>query len=1185
MNKLAYSQTDQRRLPATLLGLALLMAPLGHGQNDDGDDEVFELSPFVISSEDSEGYRSRNTLAGTRIKTELKDLGASISVITEEFLEDTGATGIEDLFLYTGGTEIGGPDGNFSGIDFGADAAGSVFSDDAGRINPSAGARVRGIARPNFTRNYFSTDIRVDSYNTGGITISRGANSLLFGLGSAAGVVENSVKMPVVGEDKTKVSLRFDHNSSVRATIDLTRTIIEDRLAVKFSGLRDDKKFTQNPAYMDESRAYGAFNWTVFKNEESSWLGKTSIRGNLETGDSIGTPPKSIAPIVAYDSFFIPPPNFAEYNGYDYFTSAGTDGFIESWEKWKILDTREAADGTPGYRETFTAEGDYPVYSTPFFFWPGMVTFQASGDLSTGIPGRENIQGFRTWPRTSNVNTPSGIRHRPAIHVNTRAYENAQQGGGFRTRNLNNPAIFDYRNNLLTGDMDQVEMEFDAQTFYLEQSLFGGKGGFEIAIDHQDHEQYSLFPFGGNARNIALFIDTTAYLPDGTPNPNAGKAFMTSAGSKEQDERRIRERDNERAIAFYNLDFADIGDKWAPLGRHSVTLLAQREEFRQSRFRTRGFLDGPVRNANPLNSGQNGFNGVYYLTDASAAGMEEGEMRFNQLSRDMLMQDGDTFTTLHYPYSGPGRDPKFSTVNDPVGEGFIEQPWTFRRWLSNVNYQREEIESKALAWQSYLFDGHIVGLVGLREDDVTEYQQARVDPETGEMLFREDGSPDTRGIVRVGNELLTDSVAAVLPVTDPTGKTTTWSVVGHLPEKYLENLPLSRVSAHYGVSENFSPGESGIDHDLNFIPAPQGETVEYGVDISFAGDAWNLRVNRYETDQQYKSAGSLTSQVNHARSRPLNWINNWYDVYLDNTGLSNLDADGNPQPDTDFDLVDGSGVVNIQNVWDAGYRDWMDLVNDLRGLIPDRLSDLYQYELNDDGLQFVETGPGVDNLKGVQNVRSKGWGVYLTGRPTKSWNVSANLTQTEAVPYGSGEPFGRYVGELYSNLRDLGLLGINESVNGITKPSIRLQQSLAEVVNLQSQDGFPAPEVREWRFNAVTNYKFREGKLKGAGVGGAMRYQSASSTGAKLIIRDDGLAVSDPYNRFEGASETTFDAWLSYNRKIMNDDVDWKIQLNVRNLFGDEDDIVITTNPDGQNALYRIAPDVRSWFITNTLSF
>ncbi len=47
------------------------------------------LSPFVVNdSEDKGTYRASSTLAGTRVRTNLKDVASSISVVTEQFLQD-----------------------------------------------------------------------------------------------------------------------------------------------------------------------------------------------------------------------------------------------------------------------------------------------------------------------------------------------------------------------------------------------------------------------------------------------------------------------------------------------------------------------------------------------------------------------------------------------------------------------------------------------------------------------------------------------------------------------------------------------------------------------------------------------------------------------------------------------------------------------------------------------------------------------------------------------------------------------------------------------------------------------------------------------------------------------------------------------------------------------------------------
>jgi outer membrane receptor for ferrienterochelin and colicin len=57
-----------------------------------------------------------------------------------------------------------------------------------------------------------------------------------------------------------------------------------------------------------------------------------------------------------------------------------------------------------------------------------------------------------------------------------------------------------------------------------------------------------------------------------------------------------------------------------------------------------------------------------------------------------------------------------------------------------------------------------------------------------------------------------------------------------------------------------------------------------------------------------------------------------------------------------------------------------------------------------------------------------------------------------------------------------------------------------------------------------------------------------------------------------------------YEHKLTSK-INWKIQLNVRNLFAKDEVIPISVQPDGETwAMCRIAPS-REWFLTNTFSF
>src|SRR5207247_10069682 len=108
------------------------------------------LSPFDVRPEEDSGYKATSTLAGTRLRSDLKDLAASISVVTKDFMEDVNATDITSLLVYTAGTEVGGYGGNFTGI---SDAAAGGGLEDA-LLQLSPATRSRGVTGAAATPNY-----------------------------------------------------------------------------------------------------------------------------------------------------------------------------------------------------------------------------------------------------------------------------------------------------------------------------------------------------------------------------------------------------------------------------------------------------------------------------------------------------------------------------------------------------------------------------------------------------------------------------------------------------------------------------------------------------------------------------------------------------------------------------------------------------------------------------------------------------------------------------------------------------------------------------------------------------------------------------------------------------------------------------------------------------------------------
>ena len=96
---------------------------------------------------------------------------------------------------------------------------------------PDAAIELSGfcIGAATTTRDYFITDIPFDAYNSSGVTISRGPNSLLFGIGNPAGVIEGSIIHPQLSRNRTEIGTRYGSMDSYRGTVDINRVLMQMR--------------------------------------------------------------------------------------------------------------------------------------------------------------------------------------------------------------------------------------------------------------------------------------------------------------------------------------------------------------------------------------------------------------------------------------------------------------------------------------------------------------------------------------------------------------------------------------------------------------------------------------------------------------------------------------------------------------------------------------------------------------------------------------------------------------------------------------------------------------------------------------------------------------------------------------------------------------------------------------------
>ncbi len=214
------------------------------------DENVVVLSPFVVTTEKDVGYFAENTLAGSRMNTKVSDLAASITVVTKQQLEDTGSLDINDVFLYEANTEGAG---TFTPVAMNrnnlTDNIGGYSGDDGSPFGIATANRVRGLGRVDTAQNNYPTIARLafDAYNTNSVEINRGPNSMLFGFGSPAGIVNQSRATAVVDKDGGQVEMRIGSWGSERASISGNKTLIDGKLAVYGAALYDKRGFQRKP--------------------------------------------------------------------------------------------------------------------------------------------------------------------------------------------------------------------------------------------------------------------------------------------------------------------------------------------------------------------------------------------------------------------------------------------------------------------------------------------------------------------------------------------------------------------------------------------------------------------------------------------------------------------------------------------------------------------------------------------------------------------------------------------------------------------------------------------------------------------------------------------------------------------------------------------------------------------------
>ncbi len=924
------------------------------------DSETVRMSPFEVSSSRDVGYQATETLAGTRIRTNLADVGSAIQVVTKEFMQDIGATDGSTLLQYTTNAEVAGTRGTYAGL------GNSTSVDETTNLrSPSGAQRVRGLAAADNTRDFFVTDIPWDSFNVDRIDIQRGPNQILFGLGSPAGIVNASMRNAEF-RDMGSVEARAGSYGTFRSSIDVNQELIRNVLAVRVDGMWDDHHYEQQQAWQNDKRFFGAlrFDPQLFNRRDF----RTSIRIKFENGDISANRPRITPPVDRITPWFRPVDRtslnggmgkFAVINGYQIGSQAIT---FSPWlaqygnqqqPVWFI-------DGASN--QLYRIYGGY-VHTGPLN--TAGVPQGSSGD----IVGKRYADVFSFLTSTSSY----------AVNANLPL----SQYGQYRDQSLTDPSVFDFYNNLIDGPTKNEWEKWNALNIDLQQTFWDDRLGVELSYDRQRYKngiQYLIGTptFTSPNINIDVLQNFQDYVvgPNNASNanvanPNFGRPFVPAGpgggNSYESDRKYVR------ASVFGEVRATDFlaRDSFLAklLGHHRFNGVYSDEKYHTENlnwqmyanslayaaFKTQNAPDG-IQNLPPI--------AVVYLGGTLRNATTAAGANIPAFGSNITLQDGNIYqfedtwrnpTGVNFadPWTVPanlantvaagnpaGPIPIFNgapVINTLTGLPFaqltqVSNPGNYVGWNSNfhnalLRYNNgadqslvtqaslvlRQTKSYAGSWQGYFWNDSIVPTLGWRYDEV------KGTGVTADTL----GAGTYRNALNLSPVGPASSKPYVLPSDDPNvalnsnqtrsiykAHSTAGGVVVHLNKLLGEHdfLPIN-ISVSYNKSSNFQVTNARRDIYGGNIANPTGATKEWGLLLTTKDQRYSFRVVKYDTllngatIQGFNSSG-IAGTIKDA----LNWRNiKTYYMSLYNwgsAGQTNLNH-----------------YAGVRYMWDPGYVD------------------------------------------------------------------------------------------------------------------------------------------------------------------------------------------------------------------------------------------------------------------------
>jgi outer membrane receptor protein involved in Fe transport len=1211
--------------------------------------ETVRLTPFEVSADQTKGYFTPNTTTGTRLANNVGDIPSEVTVIDKQQLQDTNSQNINDVMLYEAGTEGSRTYTPVTGFTETGDrmndalAGGSDTANNLGVGGPSTlSTRVNGLGAPDNEVNNFYSLYRIpfDTYNVQSIEVDRGPNSLMFGSGSPAGIVNSSSTQAVINRLSGSASLQASSFGGYRETAELNIPLIRNHVALFLAQEFTSVGMQRQPSYDLTRRQYAAITIDPFKSHKTKITADAEFWNNTADDENTLLPQDQVTPWIASGK-----PMMNPVTGYITYLSTG-----------KTVGPYVYSTTSPGYTAGLpTGTGALTSNTSPLYV-TGITSSSAhftemwaNGQFLWAFQPTQTIgsnYGGLIAAQVPTTLTASQIMVRSQFLTNSTTLPIPGVGsplfaGGYASWNtpgVVDQNIYNSQNGPNIDGNDDVQARARTYHFDFQQNILAsekwGNLDADLAFFRQEFRDFEVFPGNGHNTGNTFYVDTNSYLQNGTPNPYGGSIYESEyQGDAFQ---RPEVNQNWRGMLTYGIDLRDKVPSWLSfLGHHRFMAEASTHDDYYQVWRFRATIDG----------GDGSYTSeLYQLNNQPAI---PGNWNFGEsasqsaYSWQYLSPPGSTNATsknLVTGIAGYGMPENISattynyTTGSWVTSGILQNSPSALN-LGGTPFSENVQDQKTYYWQGFLWSDRIVGSIGLNDDVVKNRSTmspfnavvngVATSTSNNPGLFEYVngvGNPNMKYLVTPWNPFSPSGV--YYPNTTTGYETSLGEIGGNTYSEGFVIRPFQNWSAIdaaanngniiagvartlgfvFNKSDNFNPpANTYTDLFGNPLGKPAGTEKDFGIEVATPDKKLYLRMTWFKSNNQNNPvASTVTSRELYVdQNEMVNWahtvvnLEKGEDPTSTQFGNTSIAADAYTTADyqtmaaltgMNLNYLEGNGGNNITGGYSNG-----EATNTTQ-------ADGYNLEVTYNPMpNWTLKLTGGRQSAQVTSVDSQALAYQTFRMPT--W-LSASAPAAFAAPITNYKNGGTgaiiYVGNFWNSYgydSNTGVTGgpgngpntVGDYFNNVV--TLPLTQDLAG-------EGLDVPEETPYSWRLLTNYAVVSGPLKNLNVGGGLRWQSPTvmgyygATESNLLNLAGQVAVGDLSKPIYTGAVLHADAWIGYTVKLPwdNGKIKCNIQLNCTDLTSNGYILPIQFNFDGSPAVYRIIPP-RQWALTTRFSF